>query len=157
MKDFNKITAYRSALEQIEQVIGPNGYQIDLIGKMSIVCAILKLHFPNWVFVGFYRHTKPSLLEIGPYQGNIIACGTISFDRGVCGAAAREKTVKIVADVQQFPGYILCDDLTRSEIVIPVMKNNKLIAVLDIDSAELAEFDQIDQVHLETVIKILSD
>ncbi len=155
MSNTNKQDIYLSAIQQITAVVGSNGHQIELIGKMALVCAILKIHFPHWVFVGFYRHTQTNLLEIGPYQGSLIACGTISFEHGVCGAAARNQNTIIVDDVSQFPGYIACDEITKSEIVIPVIKQNKLIAVLDIDGAETGLFDSVDQQYLEKIIGIL--
>lgn len=137
-------------------ILSPDGYQVDFIGKMSLACAILKIQFPEWVFVGFYRVTKPELLEIGPYQGNLIACGLIDFTRGVCGAAARNMETVIVDDVKNYPGYIACDSLTRSEIVVPVLSDGQLVAVLDIDSAEVGKFDKTDQRFLEEFVAILT-
>mgnify|MGYP002391310144 CR=1 FL=1 len=92
------------------------------------------------------------MLMIGPYQGKVLACGTISYARGVCGACARERRTLIVPDVHQFPGYIACDDLTRSEIVVPVLRDGELLAVLDVDGAEPNLFDEIDQRYLEALV-----
>lgn len=152
----DKVKQYMSALQQLEAVIGPNGYETDLIGKMSITSAILRMHFPDWVFVGFYRRTKPGLLEIGPYQGNLIACGTISFGRGVCGDAAENIKTIIVDDVARYPGYISCDDLTRSEIVVPVLMGSELVAVLDIDGPNISDFDNIDREYLEKICALIT-
>ncbi|MFH1853385.1 MAG: GAF domain-containing protein [Candidatus Neomarinimicrobiota bacterium] len=151
-----KINQYENALDQLTAMLGPDGYALDAIGKMALICAVLKIHFPDWVFVGFYRCTGPDRLEIGPYQGDIIACGTISFDRGVCGGAASRRSTVIVPDVLEFPGYIACDNQTRSEIVVPCFSADRLIAVLDIDGATPGRFDTVDQEYLERVVALLS-
>ena len=91
MNVVNKTNQYKKALSIIEHVLGSDGYQIDTIGKMATVSAILKMHFPEWIFVGFYRVTDDDKLIIGPYQGSVLACGTIRFGRGVCGQCAREQ------------------------------------------------------------------
>ena len=132
-----------------------NGYKIDEVGKMSIICSLIKTSFPEFIFCGFYRVIKNELLEIGPYQGDIIPCGHINFNRGVCGKSARERRTIIVEDVKKFSGYISCDNLTVSEIVVPIIKNEKLIAVLDIDGAEKSQFDEIDQKNLERILRLI--
>jgi len=129
-----------------------DNYPMDEIGKMAIMATILKMEFSEWIFCGFYRVIKPNLLEIGPYQGNILACGHIAFDRGVCGTSASEKKTIIVDDVSTFPGYIACDEKTVSEIVVPVIKNDGLIAVLDIDGDRIGQFNRIDQLFLEKLV-----
>lgn len=125
------------------------------IGKMATVVSVLKSEFKEWVFCGFYRHLKPNTLEIGPYQGDILACSFITFDRGVCGKAARIKETVIVDNVADFPGYISCDNETVSEIVIPVMKQGNLMAVLDIDSGQPASFNKIDKNYLEEIAELI--
>lgn len=130
-------------------------YPMDMIGRMAIISSILKTEFSEWIFCGFYRVVKPNLLEIGPYQGNLIACGHITFDRGVCGAAATNKKSIIVDDVSSFPDYIACDDQTISEIVVPVIKNDKLIAILDIDGDTEGQFDNEDQSFLEKLVTLI--
>tara|TARA_B110000495_G_scaffold3551_1_gene2658 strand:+ start:68 stop:520 length:453 start_codon:yes stop_codon:yes gene_type:complete len=132
-----------------------NDYQIDEIGKMAIISSILKNEFKEWIFCGFYRAVKKELLEIGPYQGNIIPCGHITFTRGVCGASARERKTIIVNDVSIFPGYISCDSETISEIVVPVIKDDQLLAVLDIDGNTISQFDATDQSYLEKIVLLI--
>ena len=130
-------------------------YKIDEIGKMSFISSILMNEFQEWIFCGFYRAVDKELLEIGPYQGNIIPCGHIAFNRGVCGASARERKTIIVNDVSTFPGYISCDSETISEIVIPVIKNNELLAVLDIDGDTKSQFESTDQSYLEKIVLLI--
>jgi len=119
------------------------------------MAAILKMEFSEWIFCGFYRVIKPNLLEIGPYQGNILACSHIAFDRGVCGASASKKKTIIVDDVSTFPGYISCDEKTVSEIVVPLIKNDDLIAVLDVDGNRVGQFNRIDQLFLEKLVSYI--
>ena len=125
---------------------------LSLQGKMSLMASILHSKFDHWTFCGFYVIVKPDLLEIGPYQGHVLACSHIKFGRGVCGIAAKEKRTIIVDDVKSFPDYISCDPFTRSEIVIPVYYKKQFVAVLDIDSPTHSDFDEIDQAFLETAV-----
>lgn len=148
----NKTERYEAALRTIRAVLGPEGYQLSEIGHMATISSILAREFPEWIFTGFYRVIKKDLLEIGPYQGPILACGTIEFGRGVCGTSARTGETVIVRDVSEFPGYISCDSATRSEIVVPVFHKNRLIAVLDIDSAQIGDFDETDRRYLEKIV-----
>jgi GAF domain-containing protein len=148
-----KITRYRKALEELEYLLGVEGkYALDDIGKMATISTVLKMNLPYFFFVGFYRAMENRVLQIGPYQGDVLACGTIPYERGVCGACATKQETLIVPDVTKFPGYIACDDLTRSEIVVPVMRDGKLLAVLDVDSIELDDFDEVDQEFLERLM-----
>ena len=149
----DKTQRYDRVLKTAEAVI--YGYSMDEIGKMSILSSILKSEFKEWVFCGFYRVVKENLLEIGPYQGDILACGHIDFNRGVCGKSARTQTTVIVDDVSLFPGYISCDDQTVSEIVIPVIKDEQLIAVLDIDGDQVGQFDDTDKTYLEKMVRLI--
>ncbi len=155
MNPENKLARYSVACRQVESILGPEGYQVDLVGRMAIASAILKMQFPEWVFVGFYRFQEPDSLVIGPYQGELIACGTITLDHGVCGASARVKETLIVDDVTQYPGYISCDELTQSEIVVPLLENDRLIGVLDIDGAAIGEFDAIDKKYLAEFVALI--
>ena len=132
-----------------------DGYGIDMVGKMSIITSLLKNSFPDWVFCGFYRVVKEGLLEIGPYQGDIIPCAQINFSRGVCGKSASTNETIIVNNVKDFKGYISCDDITVSEIVVPVLSKNELIAVLDIDGEKASQFDAVDQKYLEEIVSLL--
>ena len=149
----DKTQRYDRVFKTAKAVI--DGYSMDEIGKMSILSSILKSEFKEWVFCGFYRVVKENLLEIGPYQGDVLACGHIDFNRGVCGKSARTQTTVIVNDVSLFPGYISCDDQTVSEIVIPVIKDEQLIAVLDIDGNQVGQFDDTDQTYLEKMVRLI--
>ncbi len=149
----DKIQRYDHVLKTAKTVI--DGYSMDEIGNMAILSSILKSEFKEWVFCGFYRVVKESLLEIGPYQGDVLACGHIDFNRGVCGESARTQKTVIVDDVSLFPGYISCDDQTVSEIVIPVIKDEQLIAVLDIDGDQVGQFDDTDQSYLEKMVRLI--
>ena len=139
---------YREILPQIEAVLGR-----DEIANFANVAAVLKQVF-GFFWVGFYRTTKPGLLTVGPYQGDL-ACVEIPFDRGVCGAAARTQETIIVPDVEQFPGHIACSSRSRSEIVVPFVRDGHTRFVLDIDSDKLADFDKVDQNHLERIVAMI--
>tara|TARA_Y100000748_G_scaffold235290_1_gene199279 strand:+ start:769 stop:1221 length:453 start_codon:yes stop_codon:yes gene_type:complete len=149
----DKSEKYIKALNDLDQYF--SGYKLDGIGKMSIISSQLKTRFPHWIFCGFYRVNKEKLLEIGPYQGDIVPCAHIEFSRGVCGKSAREQKTIIVENVNNFPGYIACDDKTVSEIVVPVLSMSELIAVLDIDGAEAGQFDAVDQKYLEEIVGLI--
>ncbi|HLO37448.1 MAG TPA: GAF domain-containing protein [Lacibacter sp.] len=134
----------------------------DLVANLANVCAALKEQF-GWLWIGFYL-VKPSSakafsekseeLVLGPFQGPV-ACTRIRKGRGVCGTSwAQEKTL-IVPDVEKFPGHIICSTLSKSEIVVPVIRNNKVVAVLDVDSSALNTFDETDQQYLEQIIALI--
>lgn len=106
-------------------------------------------------WTGFYL-VKDNILQLGPFQGPV-ACYTIPFGKGVCGTSWKEGKTLVVKDVEEFPGHIACSSLSRSEIVVPIFKENKIIGVLDIDSKEIATFDNTDKDYLEQAMKILSD
>ena len=99
---------------------------------------------------------KDNILKLGPFQGPV-ACYEIGFGKGVCGTAWNENKTIIVKDVEEFPGHIACSSLSRSEIVVPIFKENKIIGVLDIDSKEIGTFDETDKEYLESAMKILSE
>jgi len=107
----------------------------------------------NWV--GFYLNTGKEELLLGPFQGKT-ACIRIPFEKGVCGAAARERCTQLVYDVHQFPGHIACDSASNSEIVVPLMTDGQLLGVLDIDSPITGRFDREDQAGLEAIAALLS-
>jgi L-methionine (R)-S-oxide reductase len=116
----------------------------DVIALMATVASELHHSDDNFDWTRFYRVTSPQMLKIGPYQGGH-GCLQISFNRGVCGAAARLEKTQLVVDVATFPGHIACSSLTRSEIVLPVWdRSGSLLAVLDIDSNQLNAFTQTD-------------
>jgi L-methionine (R)-S-oxide reductase len=129
--------------------------EMDLIASMATIACLLHHSFNYFFWTGFYRVVAPGKLLIGPYQGTL-GCLHISFDRGVCGAAARREETIIVPDVHQFPGHIACDSNSKSEIVVPVFDDQgDLIAVLDVDSAEYDAFDEVDKRHLEEIVAFL--
>lgn len=115
----------------------------DLIANLANLSAALKTCLPIASWVGFYIRRSTTELVLGPFQGNV-ACVRIAVGRGVCGTSAAERRTLIVPDVEQFPGHIACDAGSRSEIVIPIERAGQVVAVLDLDSYELAAFDEID-------------
>ena len=128
--------------------------ETDVIAKMANVAAVLHETFGFW-WTGFYRVAGDELV-LGPFQGPV-ACMHIGFGKGVCGTAWKEQRTIIVPDVEQFPGHIACSSLSRSEIVVPIFsQNGEVTGVLDIDSKELATFDDIDQQYLERICKMLT-
>ena len=129
----------------------------DWVAAMATVSCELHHTFEHYHWTGFYRHVRPQLLIIGPYQGGH-GCLRITFDRGVCGAAARSQQTQLVPDVEAFPGHIACSSTTRSEIVVPVITpGGQILAVFDVDSDDPAAFDEIDQEFLEGLCKKLGE
>ncbi len=124
----------------------------DDVAKMATVSCLVHNAFGH-LWTGFYRVVEPdALLRVGPYQGTL-GCLEIRFGRGVCGTAAAERRTQVVPDVEQFPGHIACDGRARSEIVVPVVDAaGRLIAVFDVDSTELATFDDEDRRGLERLL-----
>jgi GAF domain-containing protein len=124
----------------------------DPIAAMATIASVLHNGF-GFLWTGFYRVVTPSLLRVGPYQGTV-GCLEIAIGRGVCGTAAADRRTVIVTDVSSFPGPIACDARSRSEIVVPVFDaTGRVVAVLDIDSAELDTFDAEDQKGLERIVQ----
>jgi GAF domain-containing protein len=124
----------------------------DLIANMANLTSALKEAF-GFFWVGFY-FVKEDQLVLGPFQGPV-ACTRIAYGKGVCGTSWKEKQTLIVPDVEQFPGHIACSSLSRSEIVVPVMKGNEVVAVLDIDSDELNTFGEVDADYLKKIVSLL--
>ncbi len=127
----------------------------DRIARMATVAALLAAEFEAFFWTGFYcvDPNKERELVVGPYQGTL-GCLRIAYGRGVCGVAAETSETQIVPDVDAFPGHIACDSRSRSEIVVPVTDpDGDLIAVLDVDSTDLAAFDQDDATGLEAIIR----
>jgi GAF domain-containing protein len=141
---------YVALLPQIEAVISGTD---DLIANLANIAAMLKQAF-DFHWVGFYRTTKPEILTLGPFQGPL-ACVTIPFARGVCGAAARTGQTILVPDVEAFPGHIACSSLSLSEIVVPLVHQGATQLVLDVDSDKLNDFDDIDQRYLEQIVGLI--
>ena len=128
----------------------------DPVTVMATAACLIHRAMPAASWTGFYRVVAPRLLRVGPYQGPL-GCLEIPFDRGVCGAAARERRPQVVPDVHAFPGHIACDTAARSEIVVPVDDAaGELVAVLDVDSHQPAAFDDEDRQGLERVVAVLS-
>ena len=152
----NLIVADGSKEEKYEllfkQIAAATDAKSDLIANMANITAMIHQTFNFW-WTGFYRVIGEELV-LGPFQGPL-ACSRIAFGRGVCGTAWREQTTQIVPDVEQFPGHIACSSLSRSEIVVPVWDGDKIVAVLDIDSEQLATFDKVDQIWLERIVELL--
>jgi L-methionine (R)-S-oxide reductase len=145
----DKKEQYQSLLPQIEALLYG---EPDLVANLANVCAALKEQF-KWFWVGFYL-VKDSELVLGPFQGPV-ACTRIGLGRGVCGTSWKEEKILVVPDVEQFPGHIACSSLSRSEIVVPVFHNGKVVAVLDVDSEELDQFDETDAQYLEAIVKLV--
>lgn len=140
---------YANLLPQIKSVVGSEN---DAIANMANVAACIKDTFKFW-WVGFYR-VIDSELVLGPFQGPL-ACTRIKKGRGVCGTAWQNEATVIVANVDDFPGHIACSSASKSEIVVPVIRNNKVVAVLDIDSNKLNTFDNTDKFWLEKIAAML--
>ena len=140
---------YDSLVPQIAALIDG---EPDLVANLANIAAALKEAF-GFFWIGFYLK-KDDQLVLGPFQGPV-ACTRISFNKGVCGAAYTRRETILVPDVDQFPGHIVCDSASRSEIVIPIMKDAKVIGVVDIDSPLLSRFDEVDQAGLEKLVDIL--
>lgn len=141
---------YQSLIPQIQGLMEG---ETDLIANLANVVAALKEQF-KWFWVGFYL-VKNDVLVVGPFQGPV-ACTRIRKGKGVCGTSwAEEKTI-IVDDVSKFSGHIACSSLSSSEIVVPVIRNNQVVAVLDVDSDQLNFFDTTDQKYLEQVVAMIS-
>ena len=143
---------YLRLAEEIDAVLEG---EPDRVARMASVAALLAAEFETYFWTGFYcvDPGRERELVVGPYQGTL-GCLRIAFGRGVCGAAADERQTLIVPDVEAFPDHIACDSRSRSEIVVPVLDpDGALIAVLDVDSTDLAAFDQDDATGLETIIR----
>ena len=141
---------YESLIPQIQALIEGED---DLIANLGNIAAALKEQF-NWFWVGFYLVKDENTLVLGPFQGPV-ACTRIALGRGVCGASWKEKRTLIVPNVEEFPGHIACSSLSKSEIVVPVFKDDHVVAVLDVDSAELATYDETDQKYLEKIVRLI--
>jgi GAF domain-containing protein len=145
----NKIEKYQSLLPQIESLISGES---DPIANMANVAAVLHDAFGFW-WTGFYR-VEGQQLVLGPFQGPI-ACTRIPYGKGVCGTAWQSAKTVIVPNVHDFHGHIACSSASNSEIVVPIIRNNQVIAVLDIDSKDFNTFDETDQLYLEQIVKML--
>ena len=133
----------------IPQIKGLIGGEADLIANLANIAAALKEQF-GWFWVGFYLVKKEELV-LGPFQGPV-ACTRIKKGRGVCGSSWQQEQTLIVPDVAKFPGHIACSSLSVSEIVVPIIRNNQVIGVLDVDSEKPDLFDETDKKYLEQIV-----
>ena len=145
----DKKTQYESLIPQIQGLLSG---ETNLIANLGNIAAALKEQF-NWLWVGFYWIQEDELV-LGPFQGPV-ACTMIKKGRGVCGTSWQKEATIIVDDVEKFPGHIACSSSSKSEIVLPVFKEGKMLGVLDVDSSELAQFDAVDQVYLEKILAMI--
>lgn len=149
----SKAERYAAVAEEIAAVLDG---EPNLTARMATVASMLASSFEHYFWTGFYvvDPDKPDELVVGPYQGTL-GCLRIAFGRGVCGTAAASGETQVVADVHAFPGHIACDSRSQSEIVVPVRDGTgRLLGVLDVDSAEPAAFDSVDQVWLERILAV---
>lgn len=142
----DKLSRYAELRPQLEALIGS---ETDAVANMANFCAALKAAF-GWFWIGFYV-VREAQLVLGPFQGPI-ACTRIHYGKGVCGTAWAEQKSQLVPDVEAFPGHIACSALSKSELVVPIFKDQRVWGVLDIDSTTLADFDQTDQVEIEKLM-----
>jgi GAF domain-containing protein len=145
----DKAEQYTTLIPQIEALLFG---EPDLVANLANIAAALKEQF-NWFWVGFYL-VKGNELVLGPFQGPV-ACTRIALGKGVCGAAWQQAKTLVVPDVEAFPGHIACSSLSQSEIVIPVFHNDKVVAVLDVDSELLDQFNEMDAQYLEQIVKLI--
>lgn len=145
-----KAEKYKSLLPQIAALVEG---ELDMIAKMANVAAALHEAFGFW-WTGFYRVMENELV-LGPFQGPL-ACIRIPFGRGVCGTAWQRGETVVVPDVHAFAGHIACSSASNSEIVVPVVRNDAVIAVLDIDSTDYATFDETDRFYLEQMMSFMT-
>jgi GAF domain-containing protein len=139
--------------ELLPQLASLTDGEPDLVANLANITATVRACLPIASWVGFYITRSADELVLGPFQGNV-ACVRIAFGRGVCGTAASERRTMVVRDVDQFPGHIACDAGSKSEIVVPIIANDRVVAVLDVDSYELAAFDDIDAHWLGKVAEL---
>ena len=145
----NKEEQYEALLPQIKALLDG---EPDLIANLANVAAALKEQF-NWLWIGFYL-VKNDELVLGPFQGPV-ACTRIKKGKGVCGTSWAKAETLIIPDVEKFPGHIACSSLSKSEIVVPIIRNNQVVAVLDGDSIDLNHYDAIDKKYLEQIIDLI--
>lgn len=145
----SKAEQYQALLPQVKALLEG---EPDMVANMANMVAALKEQF-KWFWAGFYIVRNDELV-LGPFQGPV-ACTRIRKGRGVCGTSWQRAETLIVPDVEAFPGHIACSSLSKSEIVVPVLHGGKVVAVLDVDSDALDQFDTTDQQYLEEMVKLL--
>lgn len=145
----SKEDQYQSIIPQVKALLEG---EPDLVANLANLVAALKEQF-GWFWVGFYL-VKEDQLVLGPFQGPV-ACTRIRKGKGVCGTSWEKAQTIVVPDVEKFPGHIACSSLSKSEIVVPVIRNKKVMAVLDVDSEELDTFDDTDKKYLEQIVQLI--
>ena len=145
----NKKEQYVEVYHQLKTILDG---EKDIIARMATICGAIKEAF-NFYWIGFYRVDGDELV-VGPYIGTL-ACLRIKKGKGVCGTAWKNEQTIIVKNVDEFPGHIACSSESKSEIVVPVFKDNQIIAVLDIDNTEYNTFDEIDKEGLERIVTLV--
>lgn len=145
----DKVVRYQTL---VPQIVALTSGETDLVANLSNIAAALKQTM-NFFWVGFYI-VKNNELVLGPFQGPI-ACTRIAFGKGVCGACWKEKKTIIVPNVDEFPGHIACSSDSKSEIVLPAIKNGEVALVLDVDSDQLNDFDETDNVYLSQIMSMI--
>jgi L-methionine (R)-S-oxide reductase len=141
----SKSEKYQHLIPQLSALLSG---EKDLVANLANATAVLKETF-GFFWVGFYM-VKGNELVLGPFQGTL-ACTRIQKGKGVCGQSWERDAVLVVPDVEAFPGHIACSSLSKSEIVVPIKKDNNIVAVLDVDSDRLADFDEIDEQYLTQI------
>jgi GAF domain-containing protein len=147
----DRAARYERIREQLEDLIV--GRSPTLVAAMATVCAVLHAKLPHHSWTGFYCVAGEDELHVGPYQGPV-ACQVLK-GRGVCLHAVRTREAVVVPDVAAFPGHIACDARSKSEIVVPLIRDGRVVAVLDADSTELAQFAATDVAPLERIVALL--
>ena len=145
----SKEEQYRALIPQIKGLVSG---ELDLVANLANIAAALKEQF-DFFWVGFYL-VKDDELVLGPFQGPV-ACTRISKGRGVCGASWAQANTIIVPDVEKFPGHIACSSISKSEIVVPLFKNNEVWGVLDVDSDQYNSFDETDAQFLQEIVALI--
>ncbi|OFK85560.1 GAF domain-containing protein [Streptococcus sp. HMSC056C01] len=145
-----KESLYQTTIEQLSYLLEG---EPNVLANLSNASALLKTSFPNTVFAGFYLFDGNELI-LGPFQGGV-SCVRIALGKGVCGESAASRQTVIVGDVKTYPNYISCDSSARSEIVVPMVKEGRLLGVLDLDSSLVDDYDDLDLKYLEEFVAIL--
>lgn len=150
LKDDDKVALYSDLASQIDALLTG---ECDVTANLANAAAAIYHTLPEVNWAGFYMMRERELV-LGPFQGKP-ACVRIAIGRGVCGAAAEQRRAILVPDVHAFPGHIACDSVSQSELVIPLIRDEALIGVLDLDSPQLARFDALDQAGCEALVAVI--
>lgn len=148
----NKEENYQLLLPQLRALVDG---ETDFVANCANIAAALRQTF-GFFWVGFYFVKSEEELVLGPFQGDV-ACTRIKLGKGVCGTAWEQKSTIVVEDVDAFPGHIACSSFSKSEIVVPIIKNGTVYGVLDVDSNRYSDFDELDKIYLEKVALLVTD